>query len=92
MKITVVGLDSPKTEQMLLNAQAALSDVEPKGEVEWIRDIRKMLEIGIVHTPALIINTNLKAAGRIPSINEISKWIEQAIAVEEQLSKEEIAA
>jgi predicted DsbA family dithiol-disulfide isomerase len=92
MKITVVGWKGPKTEQMLLNAQSALNDFEPQNTVEWIDDVHDMIQRGITHTPALLINTNLKVAGRVPSINEISKWIEQEIASEEQVEKENVAA
>jgi hypothetical protein len=92
MKVIVVGFVSPKTEQLLLNAQAAFQEIEPHESVGWIRDVREMLQLGIGHTPALIINTNLKAAGRVPSINEIKKWIEQEWAAADQLLKEDVAA
>ena len=77
MKVRVAGWYTPKTEQMLLNAQAALSVVEPKNRVEWISDIHQMIQMGIAHTPALIVNDDVKVAGRVSSINEISKWIER---------------
>ena len=82
MKVKVVGWYTPKTEQVLLNAQAALNAVEPRNKVELISDDSEMVKMGIVRKPALIINASLKIAGRVPSISEITKWIEEEMMEE----------
>jgi hypothetical protein len=82
MKVTVAGWYSPKTEQMLLNAQAALTAVDRGNRIEWVSGVHEMIDLGIVHTPALLINTNVKVAGRVSSINEITQWIEQELVEE----------
>lgn len=82
MTIRVLAWFGPKTEQTLLNAQAALSDFEPDSKIEWISDVYEMTALGITRMPAIIINEKLKSAGRIPSVHEIKSWIEKEIAKE----------
>lgn len=77
MKVKVVGWSGAKTEQTLLNAEAALAELDPHGYVECISDVHTMLEMGVVQKPAIIINGKLKIAGRVPSVHEISRWIEE---------------
>jgi protein-disulfide isomerase len=82
MTIRVVGWFGPKTEQTLLNAQAALNDFEPAGKVKWISDVQEMKALGISRTPAVIINEKLKSAGRVLSVYEIKSWIEKELVEE----------
>lgn len=77
MTVKVVGWSGAKTEQAVLNAQAALSEHDPRGRVECINDIGAMLAMGVVQKPAVIINGKLKIAGRVPSVHEIGLWIKQ---------------
>lgn len=82
MTIRVLGWFGPKTEQTLLNAQAALNDFEADSKVEWISDVYETVALGITHTPAIIINEKLKSSGRIPSVHEIKSWIEKELEKE----------
>ena len=40
-----------------------------------IQDIDKMFEAGITGTPGLEIDGEIKSLGRVPSVEEIKKWI-----------------
>lgn len=82
MNVKVVGWKSPRMEQMLMNAQAALNDYDRHAEVEWIRDVYAVITYRLRQTPALIINGKVKGEGRIPSVYEIRSWIEQEIVKE----------
>jgi hypothetical protein len=77
MTVKVVGWAGAKTAQALLNAQAALSEHDPRGHVECVDDVHAMLAMGVVQKPAVIINGKLKIAGRVPSVHEIGLWIQQ---------------
>jgi hypothetical protein len=46
-------------------------------DVQKITDIKKITEYQIFMTPGLVINGNVKCSGRIPSPQEIQKWIEE---------------
>ena len=82
MTVKVVGLPGAKTQRTLVNAQEALISRRPKGSIEWVSDIEDMRELGLFYTPTVLINHKLKSTGRIPSVYEISTWIEEEMAEE----------
>jgi len=82
MNVKVIGWKSGRTEQTIVNAEAALDEFEPEGRVEWVSDVYDMVKIGIVRTPAVIINDELKSAGRIPSVYELTTWMEEEMVKE----------
>ena len=82
MKVKVVGWKGSRTEQTIVNAQAALDEFDTEANVEWINDVYDMAKIGIVRTPAVVINNDLKVAGRIPSVFELTTWIEEEMVKE----------
>jgi len=45
--------------------------------VQKVTDIKKISEYKIFATPALVINGKVKASGRIPSPEEIKRWIKE---------------
>ena len=84
MKITVIGLPGLKTERTINIAEEALSEFVIDGKLEWINDVHEMTIMGIYHTPAVLVNGKLKISGRIPSVYEITSWIEAEL--EEELA------
>ena len=40
-------------------------------------DINKIIDYGVMITPALVIDGNVKVAGKIPCKKEITEWIEE---------------
>ena len=44
--------------------------------IEKIEDINKIVEFGVMATPALVVNGEVKAAGRVPKEAEILKWLQ----------------
>jgi hypothetical protein len=82
MNIKVIGWLCPRTEQTLMNAQAALREICRREKVEWISDVHKIVVLGIHRRPALIINGKLKSEGRVPSVHEITTWMEKELMEE----------
>ena len=75
MKITVAGYSSPKTEQILLNAEMASREFDEAVDVVWQNDPYAMKLDGIARTPSVFIDNMLKAVGRVPSMYEFTTWI-----------------
>jgi len=80
MEIKVLGPGCPKCEMVEKRVKNALADLDVAAEVEKITDIRKMMSYGILATPGLVINGKIKCAGRIPRIEDIKAWIQEAAA------------
>ena len=76
MKITIVGLPGTKTQRTIINVQEAATDFGHHLSVDWISNARTMCAMGVVHTPSILVDGKLKSSGRIPSVYEISQWVE----------------
>jgi len=44
-----------------------------------VRDVREIASYGMVATPALVINGEIKSSGRLPSKNQIKDWIKESL-------------
>jgi len=44
-------------------------------EIVKVEDFDKILEYGVMITPALVIDGDVKVAGKVPSVEDIKKWI-----------------
>ena len=75
MKIEILGMGCPKCKKLYENAQVAVKEANVQAEVVKVEDIQKITDYGIMTTPAIAIDGEVKAAGRIPAPDEIKKWI-----------------
>jgi len=46
-------------------------------KVEHIYDMDKIVEMGIAFTPAIAFDEEIRAAGRIPEVEEIKGWLQE---------------
>ena len=76
MKIEVFGPGCPKCEQLERVVKEALSELNIAAEVEKVKDMGKIVKAGIMLTPGLSIDGELKCSGRIPNKDEVKKWLE----------------
>ncbi len=78
MEIKVLGPGCPKCEMVEKRVKSALAELNITADVEKITDISRMISFGISATPGLIINGKIKSTGRIPRIEDIKAWIQEA--------------
>jgi small redox-active disulfide protein 2 len=75
MEIKILGRGCSKcnlTEELV---RAVLAEEGVEAEVEKITGVRKIAQYGVFLTPAVLINGEVKAVGRIPGKEEIRVWI-----------------
>jgi len=75
VKIEILGMGCPKCKKLYENAQAAVKELNVQAEIVKVEDIQKIIDYGLMSTPAIAIDGEIKAAGRIPAPDEIKKWI-----------------
>jgi len=75
VKIEILGMGCPKCKKLYENAQSAVKELNAQAEVVKVEDIQKIMDYGLMSTPAIAIDGEVKAAGRIPAPDEIKKWI-----------------
>ncbi len=78
MEIKVLGMGCARCRDLEQRVRKALSEMGLAEEVEKVDDIQKIMVFKIMATPGLVIDGSVKAAGRIPSVDEIKKWISEA--------------
>ena len=76
MKIQILGMGCPKCRQLEANVKKALEETGKKAEIEKVTDINKIIEAGVMATPALAIDGEVKSAGRIADVEEIKKFLQ----------------
>jgi len=76
MKILqVLGTGCPKCKKMAENAQAAIKEAGIEGEVVKVTDINEIMKFGVMITPALVVDGQVKVVGKVPSPDEIKKML-----------------
>jgi len=77
MKIEILGMGCPKCKMLYANAQAAVKEAGVKAEVVKVEDMDKITDYGVMMTPALVIDGEVKTSGKILSSEEIKKWLKK---------------
>ena len=75
MKLQVYGTGCGKCNMLEKAAKDAVKELGVDAEVVKISDINEIVEAGILATPGFAVDGEMKSMGRIPSVDEIKKWI-----------------
>lgn len=75
MKIQVLGSGCPTCKKFHKLVTEAVKGLELDAEVEYITDIKKTIEMGIMSSPVLAIDGKAVISGRVPSAKEIEDII-----------------
>ncbi|MFQ6125329.1 MAG: thioredoxin family protein [Candidatus Heimdallarchaeota archaeon] len=73
--IRVLGPGCFRCKQVLLYVRKAVAELEIEAEIEYETDLAKIIESGVIGTPALVIDGKVFTAGRIPSVEEIKEFL-----------------
>jgi small redox-active disulfide protein 2 len=76
MKIEILGTGCPKCKQLYKNVQEALKAAGNDAEVIKVEDIKKITEYGIMMTPGLVVDGEVKSVGKVLSAGEIKTIIQ----------------
>ena len=71
MKIQILGTGCPKCKKLEENARAAVEALGAGFEVEKVTDINDIMGFGVMVTPALAVDGDVKSVGKVLSVEEI---------------------
>lgn len=77
MKIEILGTGCPKCKKVAENVEKAVKELGIEAEIAKVQEINEIMKRGVMLTPALAIEGEVKSSGKIPSTDEIKKWIEE---------------
>ena len=78
MKIIVLGPGCPRCHEVEKRTKTALVELGIDADVEKISDIHRIMDFNILSTPGLVIDGKVVCSGRIPRLEEIKAWIQEA--------------
>jgi len=73
-KIQILGTGCPKCRKLTENAEQAVKAAGAQFEIEKVTDINEIMDFGVMTTPALAIDGEVKVAGKVLSVSEIEKF------------------
>jgi small redox-active disulfide protein 2 len=74
-KVQILGTGCPKCKKLAENAQTAARDAGIECEIVKVTDINEIMGFGVMLTPALVIDGQVKVVGKVPSPDEIKKML-----------------
>jgi len=75
MKITVYGPGCPRCHETERVVRHVVDELGIAAEVEKVTDWKAMVEAGVIATPAVAIDGQIKLAGRIPTSADVRSWL-----------------
>ena len=75
MKIEILGSGCPKCRQLEAVTRRAVEQTGVKAEITKVTNLDDIIDYGVMMTPALVIDGEIKVAGRVAGVSEIADWI-----------------
>ena len=80
MDVKVLGTGCSKCKMLFAEAEKAVTASGLPVSLAKVEKIDEIMKYGVMMTPALVIDGEVKCSGRIPSANEIVSWLTTAAA------------
>ena len=77
MQIQVLGSGCPTCKKLFELTKQAVNELELKTEVEYITDIQKIIEMGVMSSPVLAVNGKPAITGFLPDVKKIKETIKK---------------
>ena len=74
-KIQILGTGCPKCKKLAENAEAAAKELGVEYELEKVAQINDIMKMGVMVTPALAIDGDVKVAGKVSSPDDIKAML-----------------
>lgn len=74
-KIQILGAGCPKCRMLAANAEEAVKAAGIEAQIEKVEKITDIMKFGVMITPALVIDGQVKSAGKVSSVEEIRQML-----------------
>ncbi len=75
MKIKILGTGCPNCQVLEASTRKAVKDMKIKAQIEKVTDIAKIIEYGVMSTPALVVDEKVVSYGKMLSPEQIKKFL-----------------
>ncbi len=74
-RLQILGTGCPKCKKLMENTEAAAKALGIECAIEKVTDINEIMKFGVMMTPALAVDGQVKVVGKVPSPDEIKKML-----------------
>lgn len=78
MTVKILGVGCPKCKTLEARVKNVALQHEIPCEIQKVTDLSQIMGYGVMMTPGLVINEQLKSAGAIPGDTQILQWLREA--------------
>ncbi|MDA3797529.1 MAG: thioredoxin family protein [Kiritimatiellae bacterium] len=75
MKIQILGTGCPKCKKLYNAVESAVEELQLECELEKVTEIDEIMRMGVVMTPALIVDGETKSVGKVPSVKKLKSML-----------------
>ena len=78
MQLLVIGPGCTKCKTLAQFTEQAVKELGVQAEITKVTDLKQIMALGVMMTPALAVNGTIKVVGKVPSVAEIKTLHQQA--------------
>jgi small redox-active disulfide protein 2 len=82
MQLLVIGPGCAKCKTLAQFTEQAAKELGVPYELSKVTDLKQIMALGVMMTPALAVNGSIKVSGKVPGVPEIKAILQQAAAAE----------
>lgn len=75
MKIQILGTGCPKCNKLAERAEQAAEAMGASYTLEKVTDINEIVAMGVMMTPALVVDGEVKFTGKVPSVDDLKFYL-----------------
>ena len=76
MKLQILGTGCPKCKKLAENTETAAKELGIECQIEKVTDINKIMDFGVMMTPALAVDGQVKLVGKVATVEEIKPLLQ----------------
>lgn len=74
-KLQILGTGCPNCRRLTALTEEAARNLGLQVEIEKVEDVDAIVEMGVLRTPALVVDGTVKLSGRVPSVGELEQLL-----------------
>ena len=76
-KIQILGTGCAKCKKLAENAATAAEELGVEVELEKVTDLNEIMKFGVMMTPGIAVDGDVKASGKVAGTTEIKGWLQE---------------
>ena len=76
MKIQILGTGCAKCNALMMATEKAAQALGLQYELEKVTDLRQIMAFGVMTTPALVVDGQVKVSGKVPSVDDLKTMLQ----------------